>query len=50
MALAPIQMIASLLATPDVSATETTGAGSGVTEIVRVVVALQPLALVTVTV
>jgi hypothetical protein len=49
-ALAPVQMIPSLFIVPDVSATEIEGVGSGLTVIVVEVVAVQPSALVTVTV
>jgi hypothetical protein len=46
----PIQTTPSLLAAAEVSATPVVGTGGGITVIVRVVVAVQPLALVTVTV
>ena len=49
-ALAPEHVIASLFPTPDDSATATDGAGSGLTFIVTEVEAVQPFALVTVTV
>jgi hypothetical protein len=49
-ALAPTHIIPSLLATPEVSATDVDGVGSVLTVIVRVEVALHPLSLVTVTV
>ena len=49
-ALAPTQIMPSLLATPEVSVTETDGVGSALTVIVRVVVALHPFSFVTVTV
>ena len=48
-ALAPTQIIPSLLATPEVSATETEGVGSGLTVTVLVVAELHILALVAVT-
>jgi hypothetical protein len=49
-ALAPRQMIPSLLVVPDVSTTVVAGVGSGFTVIVVVDTAVQPAALVTVTV
>ena len=47
---APLQIILSLLAEPDVSATVSPGVGSALTVIVVEAVAVQPSALVTVTV
>ena len=47
---APLQMIPSLLATPEVSVTAMAGVGSGFTVMVVEAVAEQPAALVTVTV
>ena len=49
-ALAPAQMIPSLLVAPDVSDTETDAEGSGFTAIVVVTVAVQLFEFVTVTV
>jgi hypothetical protein len=49
-ALAPVQIVPSLLVLPDVSVTVMDGVGSGLTVIVVVVVAVQPSAFVTVTV
>ena len=48
--LAPVQMMPSLLAVPEVSATVIPGVGNGLTVMVRVVEAVQPFAFVTVTV
>ena len=50
MALAPVQIVPSLLVVPDVSATVIDGVGSALTVIVVEVVAVHPSALVTVTV
>jgi len=48
--LAPLQIVPSLLAVPDVSVTVIEGVGSGLTVIVFDAVAVHPSALVTVTV
>lgn len=48
--LAPLQMVPSLLAVPEVSATVIAGIGSGLTVMVVDAVAVHPSALVTVTV
>ena len=47
---APVQMIPSLLAVPELSDTETDGVGSGFTVITCEIMAEQPFSLVTVTV
>ena len=47
---APAQMMPSLLVVPEVSVTEIAGVGNGLTVMVLVDVAVQPAALVTVTV